>query len=67
MTDQVKTRRKTVMQYNIIARNLGRLYCFHCDKVINFVTRAMSTKHAESEARELSLVLIEGFAEIKRL
>jgi hypothetical protein len=34
--------------------------------VICLVTRAMSTKHVESEARVMSLVLIEGLAQIKR-
>ena len=32
-----------------------------------FVTRARSTKYVESEARVMSLVLIEGIAELKRL
>ena len=34
--------------------------------VIYFVTRAMSTNYVESEARAMSLALIEGIAEIKR-
>jgi len=34
---------------------------------MNFLTRAMSTKYVESEARVMSLVLIEGIAEVKRL
>jgi len=33
----------------------------------NFLTRAMSTKYVESEARVISLVLIEGIAEVKWL
>jgi len=34
---------------------------------INFFTRAMLTKYVESEVRMMSLVLIEGIAEVKRL
>ena len=34
---------------------------------IYFITCAMSTKYVESEARVMSLVLIESIAEIKRL
>jgi len=34
---------------------------------MNLFTRAISTKYVESEALVMSLVLIEGIAEVKRL
>jgi len=44
------------------------IHCILSKKVsINLCTRAMSTKYVESEARVMSLVLIEGIAEVKRL
>jgi hypothetical protein len=40
---------------------------FEIGIVIYLVSRAMSTKHVESEARVMLLVLIEGLEGIKRL